>query len=77
MTKKQLVESKIKKIVMEELSKKDIKYRILTKDRKIKYAGTGRDSWFTLEKAKSLVNRKNGEMIYEFDAEGRPMWEIF
>jgi hypothetical protein len=63
---------KLKKILYEN----QIKYRILTKDRKIKYAGTGHDSWFTLEKAKKLVDRTKGEMIYEFDKEGRPMWEV-
>lgn len=54
-----------------------IDYRILTKDRKIKYAGTGHDSWFTLEKAKKLVDRKSGEMIYYFDpTTGRQLWEV-
>lgn len=58
------------------LTEDKIKYRILTKDRKIKYAGTGEDSWFTIEKAKKLVDRTKGEMIYEFTPNGDPMWEV-
>lgn len=55
----------------------DIKYRILTKDRKIKFAGTDNPSWFTLQKAKQVVNYSNGEMIYEYDLETmQPKWEI-
>jgi hypothetical protein len=34
-------------------------------------------SWFTLEKAKELVNYSNGEMIYEYDYNGEQLWEVF
>lgn len=55
-----------------------IKYRILTEDGKIKYAGTGFDSWFSLEKAKEKVDYTKGEMIYEWDLKTQePLWEVF
>jgi hypothetical protein len=41
-------------------------YRILTSEGLVKYTGTTIGSWFTLEDAKKLVNRNNGEMIYKF-----------
>lgn len=52
------------------------KYRILTSKGKIKYTGTKIGSWFTLEKALQLVNREEGEMIYEYDNDGNRLWEI-
>lgn len=51
------------------------KYRI-RKDGKILYAGTGKDSWFTLEDARKIVNRKNGEQIVESDGINI-LWEVF
>lgn len=57
-------------------NKRPIKFRIFTKDRKIKFAGTGQDSWFTLEKALKLVDKSKGEMIYEVDPSGNPVWEV-
>lgn len=39
-------------------------YRILTADKKIKYAGSNTGSWFTLQQARNLVDRKKGETIY-------------
>jgi len=41
-------------------------YRIHTKDGKIKFAGTGKDSWFSLDKARQIVNYKNSEQIYAY-----------
>jgi hypothetical protein len=41
-------------------------YRILTSEGLVKFTGTTSGSWFTLEDAKKLVNRNNGEMIYKF-----------
>ena len=53
------------------------KYRILTKDRRIKFTGgTNVGSWFSLEKAKKLVNYENKESIYEYDTNGDRLWEI-
>jgi len=52
-----------------------LKYRIQTKEGKIKYAGTGKDSWFTLDDARKIVNRKNGEKIIESDGINI-LWEI-
>jgi hypothetical protein len=43
-----------------------LQYRILTSEGLAKYTGTTIGSWFTLEDAKKLVNRNNGEMIYKF-----------
>lgn len=59
------------------VKKNPIRYRIHTKNGRIKYAGTGYDSWFTLEKARELVNDKKGEMIYEYDLKSMdPLWEV-
>jgi len=44
--------------------------------RRIKYAGTGQDSWFTLDRAKKLVNSDNGESILWYK-NGEPMFEVF
>jgi hypothetical protein len=52
-----------------------MKYRIQTADRKIKYAGTGEDSWFTLEKARLLVDYTLGERIVESDGVNI-LWEV-
>jgi hypothetical protein len=52
-------------------------FRIIKSDGRIKYAGTDKPSWLTLKMAKKLVNYSDGEMIYEFDKNGNPIWEIF
>lgn len=53
------------------------KYRILTKDRRIKNAGTGKDSWFTLDEARKIVNTQKGEKIYEWNMYTmEPMFEV-
>jgi len=44
-----------------------LNYRILTKEYKVKYAGSDMPSWFSLEKAKELVDYSAGEMIYEYN----------
>lgn len=50
-------------------------YRILDKNHKILY--TGGNSWMSLDEAKKLVNRENGEMIYQYsDDFMHPLWEI-
>lgn len=51
-------------------------YRILTAEGKIKFTGSEIGSWFTIEKAKSLVITENGETIYEYDKQGNRLWEI-
>jgi len=56
-------------------SVKSINYRILTAERKIKFAGTGEDSWFDLATAKKKVDYSAGEMIYEYE-HGEPLWEV-
>ena len=52
-------------------------YRIITADLRIKYAGTDHPSWLTLTAARIKVNYHAGEMIYEYDAEGNALWEVF
>ena len=52
-------------------------YRIITADLRIKYAGTDHPSWLTLAAARLKVNYHAGEMIYEYDAEGNALWEVF
>ena len=39
-------------------------YRIFTKDGRVKFTGTLEGSWFSLEKARELVDREKGETIY-------------
>lgn len=52
------------------------RHRILTKDYRIKYAGTDMPSWLSLEKARELVDYSKGEMIYLFDDCGERLWEV-
>lgn len=54
----------------------DTKYRILTKEGK--FLGAGRDdlpSWFSLQKAREIVDYRNGEKIVEHDGVNI-LWEI-
>lgn len=51
-------------------------YRILTKEKKIKNAGTDSPSWFNLENARREVNRDACEMIIEHDGVNI-LWEVF
>lgn len=54
-----------------------VNYRILRADRTVKFTGgTETGSWFTLERAKELVDYSAGEMIYEYDKDGNRMGEI-
>jgi hypothetical protein len=56
--------------------KVNMNFRIITPEGKIKFAGTGFDSWFTLDQAKSKV--KKGESIYEYCPKtGEKLWEVF
>jgi hypothetical protein len=59
-------------------SENKAKYRILNASGKVMYTGANIGSWFTLEQAKVLINRENGEMIYEYseDLQNR-LWEVF
>jgi hypothetical protein len=61
---------------MEKRIKSPIKYRIFTADGRVKYAGTDSPSWFTLDKARELVNRDKGETIYENNGVDN-LWEVF
>lgn len=50
-------------------------YRILTADRRIKFAGTDEPSWLNLSDAKSKVEK--GEMIYLYCMKTmQPLWEV-
>lgn len=52
-------------------------FRILDKNGLIKYTGSNIGSWFTLEKAKKLVNKSQGEKIYEYSNDYmNKMWEV-
>ena len=50
-------------------------YRIERKDKTLLNAGTGRPSWFTLERARELVDRARGQRIIESNG-GRTLWEV-
>lgn len=52
-------------------------YRIIKSNGRVKYAGTGMPSWFTLDKAKQNVDYSQGEMIYEYDNNGERLYEVF
>lgn len=49
-------------------------FRILDSKREPKVFITG--TWLTIEQAKELVNYDNGEMIYQYDYNCRPLWEV-
>lgn len=51
------------------------KYRIQNSDGRFYNAGTGRDSWFTLEDARKIVNYEKGQRIIESDGVNI-LWEI-
>lgn len=53
-----------------------IKFRIITKDNTILNAGTDKDSWFTLDKARKIVDYKKEQKIIEHDGVNI-LWEIF
>jgi hypothetical protein len=49
-------------------------FRIITSEGKIKFAGTGYDSWFTLAKAREVL--EDGDSIYEYPPiTGNRLWE--
>jgi hypothetical protein len=52
-----------------------IKHVQVKENGKFKNAGTGNDSWFTLDKARKLVNYEKGEMIVESDGVNI-LWEV-
>ena len=52
-----------------------MKYRIQNNDGSFYNAGTGLDSWFTLEQAKASVNYEAGQRIVEHDGVN-VLWEI-
>jgi hypothetical protein len=51
------------------------KYRILRSNKTFLNAGTGLDSWFTLEQARNKVNYDKKEMIVEHDGVNI-LWEV-
>lgn len=52
-----------------------LKYRILNADKTFLNAGTGLDSWFTLDEARKLVDYSKGQMIVEHDGVN-VLWEV-
>jgi len=65
------------KVMIGLINPNEIAFRIHKANGKIKYAGTGKDSWFTLEDARKKADTKKGEMIYEYNLKTmNPMWEI-
>jgi len=50
-------------------------YRIRQEDGTFLNAGTGNDSWFTLDQARNLVDYSAGQMIVEHDGVN-VLWEI-
>lgn len=53
-----------------------MKYRIQNENGSLLNAGTGDDSWFTLEEARKLVNYEAGQRIVESDGINI-LWEVF
>lgn len=60
---------------MKQDTRKTPRYRIQTKDGRMKFAGTDRPSWYNLENARKVVNYDNGERIIEHDGVNI-LWEI-
>ena len=55
-----------------------IQYRIKTKNNTFKFAGTGANSWFSLEDARAKVDYSQNEMIVEIcKYTGEILWECF
>jgi hypothetical protein len=52
------------------------RYRIQTKDRRFRYTGSEYGSWFSLEQARKIVKREQGERIVESDGVNI-LWEVF
>ena len=50
------------------------RYRILSHDFRILH--TGGQSWMTLEQARAIVKPELGQRIYEYDTQGRQLWEV-
>jgi hypothetical protein len=53
-----------------------LRYRIQNSDGTIHNAGTGMDSWFTLDDARKIVKRDDGQRIVESDGVSI-LWETF
>lgn len=53
-----------------------LKYRIQNEDGTFLNAGTGLDSWFTLEEARKQVNYEEGQRIVESNGV-EILWEVF
>lgn len=51
------------------------RYRIQTSDGRILNAGTGLESWFSLEKARNEVQYEEGQRIIESDGVNI-LWEV-
>lgn len=51
------------------------RYRIQNSDGTLAYVGTDSPSWFSLEKAREIVNYEQGQRIVEHDGE-RVLWEV-
>lgn len=52
-----------------------LKYRIQKADGRFLNAGTGENSWFTLEQARQLCNYSEGQRIIESDGVS-VLWEV-
>ena len=55
--------------------KNEAKYRIQNENGTFLNAGTGLDSWFTLEDARKIVNYEIGQRVVESDGV-RILWEV-
>jgi len=53
-----------------------LRYRIQKEDGRFLNAGTGEDSWFTLDQARQIVDYSKGQRIVEHDGMN-VLWEIF
>lgn len=53
-------------------------FRVYTKDRKIKFAGTDHPSFFnTAEQAAAVASFEDGDKVYEYSLiHQRPLWEV-
>jgi hypothetical protein len=65
-----------KSVAAHKESQRTHKYRIQNREGRIMHTGTKTGSWFNLERAKEIVDYSKGEMIYEYNENQVPLWEV-
>jgi alkylated DNA nucleotide flippase Atl1 len=62
---------------MEKVVRESIWFRIVRADGRIRFAGTGEDSWFKKADALAICDYSKEEKVYEYNPKtGDPIWEV-